>query len=208
MKKTEVITSLDEAKIIGYFETVKSNFYLQTMFEALAFNEKGQFIIKCPEDIYKIMKINFSEFERFVKYLYHGNGAIRDNFHDLILTDLIINSWIIFEMIIKDLANKDYSLINSDQSVNYNSNSLGFSDNEKKDIDLFYYIRNAFSHYNGAYYAYKNIDHVYNGVHFISKGNEGKKIHIPDLKFAYKIHIDIEKLIIKGWGNYLKLGKR
>jgi hypothetical protein len=35
-------------------------------------------------------------------------------------------------------------------------------------------------------------------------GNEGKKIEINSLKIAYQMHLDIENLIIKGWGNYMK----
>ena len=72
-------------------------------------------------------------------------------------------------------------------------------------MDFFYYVRNAYCHYNGAYYAYKELDLVYQGFHFISKGHEGQKIEIRDVKMAYQIHLDIEQLVIKAWGNIQKL---
>lgn len=71
-------------------------------------------------------------------------------------------------------------------------------------MDLFYYIRNAIVHYNGAYFSYRVIDHVYDGYRYQSKGQEGIKIFIPSAKTAFKMHLDIEKHAYKAWDNYHK----
>jgi hypothetical protein len=204
----ESVTSLDETKILGYFENIKGNFFLKTTIESLAFNKKGKFILSISDEIKNLMESTFGDYNRFTKYLYHGNGAIKNNFHDSIINDLIIGSWVCFELIIKDLAKKDYSLINHDQTINYRANKLGLSDDEKDNLELFYYIRNAFSHYNGAYYKSKSIEHTYNGILFNSLGKEGNKIYIPDLKFAFKIFSDIEAYTLKAWNNCQKINKK
>ncbi len=124
------------------------------------------------------------------------------NFQEDITTTLLISSWIVFELIIKDLTKKDYALTTDDISTDYKKNIFGLSEREKKNLDLFYYIRNAIVHYNGAYYAYREIDHTYEGFRYFSKGQEGTKIFIPNNQVAFKMHLDIEDYTYKAWDNY------
>jgi hypothetical protein len=201
----ETVTKITEEKILGYFETIKANFFVSQLAEQMLFNEKGQFLMEIPDTLDLVFKSFYKEYIQFKKYLFHGDGAIRQCFRDQIMTDVIVGSWVCFELVIKDLANNDYSLIDDEFSINYNAKSLGLSKVEKRNIDLFYYIRNAFVHYNGAYYKSKEISHTYNSVKFNSKGNEGTKIKIPNMKFAYQIHLDIEEYTMKCWSNLMKI---
>lgn len=85
--------------------------------------------------------------------------------------------------------------------LDYTRGDFGFTSREKKDIELFAYIRHALQHQNGAYYGYRSIDHVYGGTAFRSKGQEGMKIEVsPEL--AYRMVRDIEALTSKAWTNH------
>ena len=68
--------------------------------------------------------------------------------------------------------------------------------------DLFYYIRNALVHYNGAYFTAKYININYKGTTFNSIGHEGEKIYIKDINQAFSIHLDIEQYAYKAWNNF------
>jgi hypothetical protein len=98
-------------------------------------------------------------------------------------------------------------LTTDDISTDYKKKIFGLSDREKKNLDLFYYIRNAIVHYNGAYYAYREIDHTYEGFRYFSEGQEGTKILIPSTQIAFKMHLDIEDYIYKAWDNYHQYNK-
>ncbi|MCH7590101.1 hypothetical protein IIB34_03590, partial [PVC group bacterium] len=111
-----------------------------------------------------------------------------------------ITAWMVIEQIIKDFCVKNYACSSDDLSLDYNKNIFGFSKRGKKDLDFFYYIRNSLVHYNGAYFAYKSINHVYNGRRFISNGNEGNKIELT-YPIVFTICKDIEKYSMKVWNN-------
>lgn len=206
-KKMEKVTDLNEKKIDGYFDTIKTVFFTQLVTEELLFNENGQAVLKLDNNVYNTYKNTYSDFERFDKYFHHGDGTIRNNFHDIIFTNIIINSWIIFELIIKDLTSKDYSEKENDITLDYKSNKFGFSKKEKSDLDLFYYIRNSYVHYNGAYHKTKKINHTYEGQLFSSSNHEGEQIEINDLIIAYKMHLDMQRMAKKAWANVKKLNK-
>ncbi|MBO4859188.1 MAG: hypothetical protein J5527_11830 [Treponema sp.] len=203
----EKVTDLTEKKIDGYFDTIKTVFFTQLETESLLFNSSGQAILKLDSNTYNTYKNTFTDFEKFDKYFHQGDGTVRNNFHDSIISNIIINSWVIFELIIKDLTSKDYSEKQNDISMDYKSNKFGFSKDEKSDLDLFYYIRNSFVHYNGAYHKYKKIKHTYEGQLFSSENHEGEQIEINNLIIAYKMHLDMQKMAKKAWTNVEKLKK-
>ncbi|QEC66758.1 hypothetical protein FRZ67_05360 [Panacibacter ginsenosidivorans] len=198
----EKITNLDELKALGYFESIRSVFFTKLLL-LINHTDGKKLIINIPEDVKAILNDHL-DFPQYLKALKKGNKELLLNFQEDIVTTLLINSWVVFELIIKSLSKKNYALSEEDISVNYYKNIFGLTQLEKKNLDLFYYIRNAFVHYNGAYYSYKEIDHVYNGHRFFSKSREGSKIIIPDTDFAFKMHLDIEKYAYKAWDNYHK----
>ena len=112
----------------------------------------------------------------------------------------MLSSWNVFEQIVKDLTIADYSTQMLDLSVCYQSGRFQFDKREKKNIDLFYYIRNAICHHNGAYYASKEIDHTYGGSVFRSNGHCGEKIDM-NLKLTWEMALDIERYTLKAWNN-------
>jgi len=200
----ETVTSLDELKALGYFETIRTVYY--TKYLMLFQHTDGKRLqIDVPDDIKEIFE-GQDDFALYLKALERGNEELLSNFKEDIVLSLIINSWIVFELIIKDLTKKDYSLSKDDISVGYKQNIFGLTSREKKDLDLFYYIRNAIVHYNGAYYAFREMDHVFDGHPFQSKGNEGVPIFMPG-PTAFKVHLEIERLAYKAWDNSHKLKK-
>jgi hypothetical protein len=201
----EKVTCLDELKALEYFETIRSVFFTKMLI--LANHTDGQKLLIDVNDDVKDVFIDYDDFTQFLKALKRGNNELLLNFQDDIVTSLLIGSWIIFELIIKDLTKKDYTLIKDDISVDYRKNVFGLSNREKKDLDLFYYIRNAIVHYNGAYFSYREIDHVYCGNRYKSIGQEGSKIFIPSTSIAFKMHLDIEKYTYKAWDNFHKNNK-
>jgi len=199
----EKVTNLDDSKVPAYFESIKSVFFTKVLLFSVH-KKDDSLIIPIADDVSKTMKDTFPEYDLYEKAILRGNKEIMDNYNDDIYNSLIITSWVAFELVIKDLTKKDYSLCADDISVDYKENIFGLEDREKKDLDLFYYIRNAFVHYNGAYFSYRLIDHTYNGHSFKSTGHEGEKINIPDMQTAYAIHLDLEKYAYKAWNNYQK----
>lgn len=200
----ETVTSLDELKALGYFETIRTVYY--TKYLMLFHHTDGKrLFIDVPDEIKKVFE-GKDDFELYLKALARGNEELLRNFREDIVISLVINSWVVFELIIKDLTKKDYSLSKDDISVDYKRGTFGLTTREKKNLDLFYYIRNAFVHYNGAYYAYREIDHAFGGHRFESKGNEGVPIFMPG-PTAFKIHQEIERLAYKAWDNSHKAKK-
>jgi hypothetical protein len=115
-------------------------------------------------------------------------------------TSLFTSSWNVFEQIVKDLTKPNYATDAEELSVCYQNNRFQFDKREKKDIELFYYIRNAIHHCNGAYYATKDINHRYGGADFVSRGHHGEKINIK-ANVAWTITLDLQKYTIKAWNN-------
>jgi len=199
----EDINKLDEAKLLGYFETIKSVFLLKFIFlVSVLKDEDGKRSIdasKLPLDAVNSVKLLFDD-PLFYKALSWDNEELYLNYLEDMLTSLVTSSWNVFEQITKDLTKPDYATHNDDLSVCYQNNKFQFDAREKKDIELFYYLRNAIHHYNGAYYAAKDIDHRYAGVDFKSKGHHGEKIDI-NIQLASRIAADLRRYTMKAWKN-------
>jgi len=168
----ENINDIDETKLLGYFESIKSVFLLKLIFivSHLKKEEDGKLFIdasRLTDAINSVMPL-FSD-DSFYKALSKGNEELYLNYHEDMLTSLITSSWNVFEQITKDLVKPDYATQTDEQSVAYQNKKFQFDAREKKDIELFYYFRNAIHHYNGAYYAAKDINHRYRGIDFISR---------------------------------------
>lgn len=204
----ELVTNIDENKIDRYFESIRSVFYTKLVSEILLFDDKGRGKLCMPNDVFNCFEKTFKDFKAYTLHLYNGDGAIRDNFHDNMLSSIIIDSWVVFELIIKDLTQKDYSKNENDISMDYKAKKFGFSKNEKANLDLFYYIRNSYVHYNGAFHASKKIDHTYEGIHFVSEDHEGEQIEIKNVTIAYKMHLDMNEYAKKAWRNSKSLNSR
>jgi hypothetical protein len=101
---------------------------------------------------------------------------------------------------VKDLIKPDYATDTEDLSVCCKNGRFLFDKCEKKDIELFYYIRNAIHHCNGAYYASKDINHRYGGAGFVSQGHHAEKIDIK-VGVAWAIALDLQKYTMKAWNN-------
>lgn len=203
MTSTERITDLDEAKILGYFESIQCAFLTKFLFLASHTGEKeGRRIVdpsRIPEDAIVAAESQLPH-PLFYRALRLGNEEIFLNYYEDMMTSLFTSSWLVFEQVIKDLTSTNYSNQTADMSLNYANGKFQFDKREKKDIELFYYIRNATHHYNGAYFAYRDIDHRYAGQDFKSAGHHGEKIQI-DFKVAVQMSRDLERLTIKAWQN-------
>jgi len=199
----ENINALDEAKLLGYFESIKSVFLLKLILltSVLKTRSDGQPTIDTTNLGGAIREVkDLIDDPIFYKSLEKGNLELVQNFQDDIGTSLFISSWIVFEQITKDLVKTDYATQTDELSVCYQNKRFEFSDREKRDIALFYYIRNAVLHYNGAYYAASDIDHRYDGVDFRSNGHHGEKID-TSIARSWKIATDIQRYTIKAWSN-------
>ena len=136
--------------------------------------------------------------------LLNGNQEMVDNYKEDIATSAILGAWSVFEQLTKDLPNPNYSHNPDDASVNYQRNDFGLAEAEKRVLDVIYYVRNAIVHYNGAYYAYRDIDRHYARQHFLSGGHHGEKIEISPA-LAWRMICDVEAFTIKAWTNYKAL---
>lgn len=199
----ESINSLDEAKILGYFESIKSVFLLKFVLIASVLEEAhGRRYVdprKVPDDAIKAVREQIDD-PLFYKALSKGNEELCLNYMDDMGTSLVSSAWIVFEQITKDLTKADYAANADELSVCYQNGKFQFGAREKKDIELFYYIRNAIQHYNGAYYAAKDIDHRYAGIDFKSHGRYGEKMDLS-LKLSWRIASDLERYATKAWEN-------
>jgi len=203
----ETINNLDEAKLLGYFETIKSVFLLKLLFLVSVTKEKdGERFLELSNELKQIVPELERQFDEplFFKALNLGNEEIILNYLEDIISGALSSSWNIFEQVIKTLVHGNYSEKTQSISANYENSKFQFNKHEKKNIQLFYYLRNAMAHYNGAYYAYRSIDHKYKGSYFKSSKSEGGKIIISP-KVVYEIICDLEIYSIKAWSNAKKL---
>lgn len=203
----ESINNQDEATLLGYFESAKSTFLLKfiLLVSHLKEDKTKTFIDpnSLPNDAITSVKKYFDD-SLFYKALENGNEELRLNLVEDLITSLFISCWNVFEQITKDLTVTNYSTSEDDLSLCYQNGKFQFNKREKKDIELFYYIRNSICHYNGAYFAYKKINHRYAGKDFKSEGHEGNKIKV-DFNIVWKMANDLEKLTMKAWNNARKM---
>lgn len=199
----ESINGIDEAGLLGYFESIKGNFLTKLILIAsITRDDNGTKKLAIPFDASEVVEELKRELPDpvFYKALAQGNEELILNLQEDLVSGAVIQSWSVFEQLIKMLSTGDYATSSLDSNIDYKRNLYQFTAREKKDIELFYYIRNATVHYNGAYFAYRSIYHRYDGVDFKSSGNEGNKI-IMSPKTVFKLIGDIEKYTIKAWQN-------
>lgn len=204
----EKITDLDETKLLGYFESIKGVFLTKFIFIAAFTKELNgvRSFTAIPQAAIDEVKEVFDD-PIFYKALEQSNAELHANFVEDMVNSLLTSSWNIFEQITKDLSSRDYSTKTDELSVCYTNGRFQFDKREKKDIELFYYIRNATHHYNGAYYAGKDVDHRYDGCDFKSSGHYGEKIEV-NVRTAYRISTDLERYTIKAWQNATSTNSR
>ena len=199
----ESINQVDEAKLLGYFETTKSVFVLKFILLVSFTKEQNGTrsldVAKLPADAIASVRTVFND-PLFYKALIKGNEELYANFLEDMVTTALTSSWLVFEQLIKDLNKQDYATSTEDASMTYQSGKFQFDAREKKDLDLFYYIRNAIQHYNGAYHAYKDIDHRFAGTDFKSNGHHGEKIEV-NIQMAWQIVCSLERCAMKAWNN-------
>lgn len=199
----ETVTNLDEVKILGYFESLRGIFLGRFLMLATFTRTEGD---KRTLDAGLLAPDTLAEVQAlfpdpvFYASLARGNAELFDNLLDDLSTSTVTASWNVFEQIIKDLLRADYVLHAGEMSANYQNARFQFTTREKKDLDLFYYLRNATHHYNGAYYAAKAINHRYAGQDFVSAGHEGEKMP-GSIGLSYRILQDLERYSLKAWSN-------
>ena len=196
----ETISNPDETTLLGYFETIKCVFFTKLLLISASADHDMNLILPFnPSEILQQLRINFND-EISFKAIEQGNQEIILNLMDDLVSSSLIGAWSIFELTIKSLQHGNYANQSTTVSFNYNHRVFQFTAREKKDIGLFYYIRNAIVHYNGAYSSYKEIDRQYKGATFKSAENEGNKIVITP-RVAFDIVSDLEMFSIKAWTN-------
>lgn len=194
----ESINDLDEVKILGYFETIRSVFLTKVaLVVALTGSESRANIHPELLNAARAMNEELPD-ENYIKALERVNAELLSNLMEDAVGGVISASWVVFEQIIKDLARPNYSGDRSDISANYERSLFGFSKSEKADLALFYYFRNAMMHYNGAYFAYRDIDHYYDKIHYCSAGHLGEKIPMSP-RTALSVCVDLERYSTRAW---------
>lgn len=197
----EIIDDLDEVMILGYFESVQGNFLFKL---ALLLNHTvdasgdGQL---APDSFDAEASAELQgQYPKpaFYAALRRGNVELVQNLSEDIATSLVIGSWMIFEQIVKHVTTPNYAHDSDEQSMTYHRNIFGFTSREKKDLDLFYYVRNAIVHYNGAYYAAKDVNHRYRGRDYDSREHVGEKIELT-LDTIWHISADLERYTCQAW---------
>lgn len=198
----ETITNQDEAKLLGYFESTKSVFLLKMLL--IAEHTKSSPPGLDPSTFRSERVTALEEMvpgeSHFFRAFRAGNAELLENLRDDAFNGAFSGAWNTFEMVIKDLARTNYVTIPADHQADYHRNEFGFTKAEKRNLDLFYYIRNAMSHYNGAYWAGKAVDCVYRTHTFVSEGHIGEKIEVS-VGLAYAICTDLETYAMKAWTN-------
>ncbi|MDV6345831.1 hypothetical protein [Nitrosomonas sp. Is37] len=157
----ESIKNTDEADLLGYFETIKSVFLLKLLFLVSVTKENDQKrYLELPTKFTDAIPELEEQFDEplFFTALKLGSEELILNYLEDIVSSALSSSWNVFEQIIKTLTYGNYSEEMQQMSVNFESGKFQFTRREKKDLELFYYLRNATSHYNGAYYSYRSID--------------------------------------------------
>ncbi|WP_331285799.1 MULTISPECIES: hypothetical protein [Methylobacteriaceae] len=198
MSGVEKVTDLTSEKVLGYFETVKSVFYVKMAMINWFYSGdvvKHRALSAAAAE----MAGNFGD-DFMQRGLNNITEEVVENLKEDATTALIVSSWSVFEQIIKDLTVPDYSTHPSMLQADYHNGILGYSQGERAEIGLFYHLRNAIVHYNGAFHAYRTVDITYAGTHFKSEGHFGEKIVVSP-KLAMSICDDLQKYAMKAWSH-------
>jgi len=200
----ESIDDLTDVMILGYYESIKGVFITKWVLLWNMTDAAHEHFVPAEFD---------APVTAAVQALYPFNAAYNAlanpanehlvaNMVDDIITTAIISSWCVFEQLIKHLAVPNYAHDAGQLNASYQRAIFGLTHQEKGNLDLFYYIRNAIVHYNGAYFAATAIHHSYNGQNFASVGHEGEKIDVSE-GTAWRMIQDIETYSIKAYQNWL-----
>jgi hypothetical protein len=194
--KIETIRGFQSQDVVGYFETLRSAFY--TKMATILLFEEGNLrhhkeLSVAASTIAREMGDQFQS-----RALSKITPEVVENLKDDAVTGIVLDSWSVFELIIKDVVSPDYFLRTDLLQADFKRSVFGFTPTEQSEIGLFYHIRNAAMHYNGAYHTYRTVDIHYQGQHFLSAGHEGEKIVISP-KLALQIATDLEKYSAQAW---------
>lgn len=201
----ETIGDLDEAKVLGYFETLRAAFIVKCLWlgGTSRRNASGQDVLSSaafPEDLLDEMESIFADPPTYVA-IRGETPEIFLNLREDIINGAVLGAWFVFEMVVKILRNAGFVSATTKTDINYTDNRFGFDAREKKDLDFFYYIRNSIAHANGAFMAVKAVNHWYDGEQFDSGGREGQKM-ILKTTTAFRIINDLQNLTMKAWTNW------
>jgi hypothetical protein len=198
ISSVERIDNLDETMVLGYFESIKSVFLLKS---ALLWGLEST---ELRDEFYTlVLRSAAAVAEEFgdslgFKALQMRNPEARENLKEDIMTGTLLSAWVVFEQITREVPNPSYASDEAVLTAGFERNVFGFTKDEKADLEFFQYLRHGVMHYNGAYYAYRSIDHTYNGKRYESKGHFGEKM-VSSLETAWAILLDIEKYSLKAW---------
>lgn len=197
-------TTIDRDDIVNYYTTIQVNFLSKLSFLAsyTLKNDSGENEVKA--DSILLEHLGYIEpvlpHPQFYRSIKEGSSALHLNLQDDLATSAIVTSWNVFERIIKLLKYGNYSQESDKNAVDFLYGFFGFNSAEKNDLHFLYYVRNSIAHHNGVYYAYKEINHTYEGAVFKSKGNEGIQIEITN-EIAYSMIRHLNTLSLKAWDN-------
>jgi hypothetical protein len=201
----ETIRDLDEAKILGYFETLRSAFIVKCAWLGGTSGQdaSGQNVLRAaafPDDLLCKLEPVFADPPTYAS-IRGETPELFMNLREDIINSAVLGAWFVFEAVVKVLRNTDFVSATTKTDINYTDNRFAFVAREKKDLEFFYYLRNAIAHANGAFTAVKAVNHWYDGQHFVSGGKEGQKV-ILNTTTAFKIINDLQKLTMKAWTNW------
>lgn len=198
MTGPEMTTNLTSTMVLGYFESLKSCFYvklgIQLWFER-GDVEKHRAISCVASTIASSFNDDFA-----AKVLASLTNEVVTNLREDAVTALVLSAWTVFEQVIKDLTVPNYATQPDLLQADFHNRILGFTQTERDEISLFYHVRNAIVHYNGAYHAYRKVDVTYARIQFKSEGHFGEKINVTP-KIAMQIVDDLQKYAMKAWSH-------
>lgn len=195
---SESINNLTSDMVLGYFKSLKSTFYVKM--SVISMFEYGD--VKQHSLLSERSSILAKEFNDVAasQDLASIRPEVVENLKEDAVTSLLSSSWAIFEQVIKDIVSPDYATRPIVLNADYRRKSLGFTNADKDTIDLFYHIRNALLHYNGAYNAVRQVNVTYQGSLFASANRLGEKI-IVSPSLAMNITCDLEKYAMSAWSH-------
>jgi hypothetical protein len=201
----ETIGDLDERKILGYFETLRSAFIVKCAWlgGTSGENASGEKVLRAvafPDDLLSQIEAIFADPPTYAS-IRGETPELFLNLQEDIMNSAVLSAWFVFEMVVKVLRNADFVTATTKTDINYTDRRFDFDNREKKDLDFFYYLRNAIAHANGAFTAVKAVHHWYDGEQFDSGGKEGQKM-ILKTTTSFRIINDLQKLTMKAWTNW------
>ncbi|AZS19187.1 hypothetical protein [Caulobacter sp. FWC26] len=198
MADIEKVTDLTSDKLLGYFESMRSCFYVKL--GMLTWLEGGNLEKhRALSDAASSVALELGD-KTAARTMATIQDKVVENLKEDAVTALLVAGWSVFELVIKDLTAPDYATQSTMLSLDFHNGILGFTLAEREEITLFYHLRNAVVHYNGAYHAYRVVDATYDGQHFKSVGHFGEKIEMT-LGLVVKIVNDLEKYAMKAWAH-------